>query len=88
MRQAGLRGYNERDTANLLETDAKVTVIPADRSWFERGVDLYRRRPDKEWSLTDCISFVVMEEEEIREALTADAHFEQAGFVALLRPPP
>ena len=42
-------------------------------------------RPDKDWSLIDCISFVVMEEEGIQEALTADQHFEQAGFTALLR---
>jgi predicted nucleic acid-binding protein len=49
------------------------------------GVDLYRRRPDKAWSLTDCISFVVMQREGITEALTGDQHFEQAGFVALLK---
>jgi predicted nucleic acid-binding protein len=42
-------------------------------------------RPDKDWSLTDCISFVVMNAESISEALTGDEHFEQAGFVALLR---
>jgi predicted nucleic acid-binding protein len=48
-------------------------------------LDLYRRRPDKAWSVTDCISFVVMEGDGIREALTGDQHFEQAGFVALLK---
>jgi uncharacterized protein len=41
-------------------------------------------RRDKEWSLTDCISFVVMKERGLTEALTADHHFEQAGFKALL----
>jgi predicted nucleic acid-binding protein len=46
---------------------------------------LYHLRPDKQWSLTDCISFLVMSEEGITEALTADHHFEQAGFVALLK---
>ena len=51
---------------------------------FERGVALYRQRTDKAWSLTDCISFVVMSDEGITEALTGDHHFEQAGFVALL----
>ncbi|MGH7135865.1 MAG: type II toxin-antitoxin system VapC family toxin [Pirellulales bacterium] len=70
---------------DVIDTDGKVTVVAADASWFDRGLDLYRRRPDKEWSLTDCISFAVMEEERIREALTADVHFEQAGFIALLR---
>ncbi len=42
-------------------------------------------RPDKDWSLTDCISFVVMEEHGITDALTGDHHFEQAGFRALLK---
>ena len=52
---------------------------------FARGLDLYRERQDKDWSLTDCISFVVMKDERIDEALTADIHFVQAGFRALLR---
>ena len=51
---------------------------------FDRGMDLYRSRHDKEWSLTDCVSFVVMADEGIAEALTGDRHFEQAGFKALL----
>jgi predicted nucleic acid-binding protein len=51
---------------------------------FDAGLELYSRRPDKEWSLTDCISFVVMEEHGLTEALTTDHHFEQAGFTALL----
>jgi hypothetical protein len=46
---------------------------------------LYRQRADKDWSLTDCISFVVMRQRGLTEALTGDHHFEQAGFVALLR---
>lgn len=70
---------------SVLEADRGVTILPADAKLFERAVDLYRRRPDKEWPLTDCTSFVVMQEEAIQEALTADVHFEQAGFVALLR---
>jgi len=50
------------------------------------GLDrMYQRRPDKNWSLTDCISFVVMQDHGITEALTGDHHFEQAGFVALLK---
>jgi predicted nucleic acid-binding protein len=48
-------------------------------------MDLYLNRPDKEWSLTDCISFVVMEREGLTDALTGDNHYEQAGFVALLK---
>jgi len=47
--------------------------------------ELFRTRPDKEWGLVDCISFVVMKKQEITDALTADEHFTQAGFCALLR---
>jgi hypothetical protein len=68
-----------------LRADPDVTCVSVDGSLFERGLDLYRTRPDKGWSLTDCISFVVMRERHIHDALTADTHFEQAGFRALLR---
>jgi hypothetical protein len=51
---------------------------------LERGVKLFSQRPDKDWSLTDCISFVVMQDHSIQEALTTDHHFEQAGFLPLL----
>ena len=59
-------------------------IVPPSKPLFERGLALYSERPDKEWSLTDCISFVVMRERNISEALTGDHHFEQAGFSALL----
>ncbi len=62
-----------------------IEIIPADRALLLRGLDLYARRPDKGWSLTDCISFVVMTDRGLTEALTGDHHFEQAGFRALLR---
>jgi hypothetical protein len=62
-----------------------IRVIPATQRLFDRGVELYLGRPDKEWSLTDCISFVVMRDEGLSEALTADRHFEQAGFVPLMK---
>jgi hypothetical protein len=52
---------------------------------LDRGLTLFSRRPDKEWSLTDCTSFVVMQQERLTDALTTDHHFEQAGFRALLR---
>lgn len=65
--------------------DPSTRVIPASDGLFAAGLDLYARRPDKEWSLTDCVSFVVMEREGITDALTGDRHFEQAGFVALLK---
>lgn len=68
-----------------LRASNQVTIVSATTDLFHRGSDLYRQRPDKDWSLTDCISFVVMREAGITEALTADHHFEQAGFVALLK---
>ncbi|RJP37071.1 MAG: PIN domain-containing protein [Phycisphaerales bacterium] len=52
---------------------------------FQQGLQLYSDRADKAWSLVDCISFVEMNQRGLTEALTADHHFEQAGFVALLK---
>lgn len=52
---------------------------------FQQALTLFASRPDKAWSLTDCLSFVVMRELGVTTALTTDVHFEQAGFVALLR---
>ncbi len=58
-------------------------VVEANTFTFHDGVRLYAERPDKAWSLTDCISFVVMKDHDLRDALTGDRHFAQAGFVAL-----
>ncbi|NLF73740.1 MAG: type II toxin-antitoxin system VapC family toxin [Candidatus Anammoximicrobium sp.] len=69
----------------VLQRQPELTIIPASRSLLHDGLKLYENRPDKDWSLTDCISFVVMQQEGVTEALTGDKHFEQAGFVALLR---
>lgn len=63
----------------------RVKIIPADTRLFQRGVDFFEQRPDKEWSLTDCLSFLVMRDLDITQALTGDRHFEQAGFVAMLK---
>ena len=68
-----------------LEQDPKVKIIRANPEWVQRGLRRYSERPDKEWSLTDCISFVVMEDAGLQQALTGDQHFEQAGFTALLK---
>jgi len=68
-----------------LAADPEAVVVPATEELFRAGVEFFGRRPDKAWSLTDCISFVVMERRGIREALTGDRHFEQAGFKALLK---
>jgi predicted nucleic acid-binding protein len=69
----------------LLQADPQVSIVPANQDLMDRGLALYEARLDKDWSLTNCISFVVMTEQAITEALTADRHFEQAGFVALLK---
>jgi len=68
----------------LVETDPSFRFVHATAGLFQRGKQLYEERADKEWPLTDCISFVVMQDEGIHEALTADHHFEQAGFKILL----
>ena len=68
-----------------LRVDPEVSIVPPNEDLFEAGISLYSRRPDKDWSLTDCISFVVMQQRGMTEALTGDRHFEQAGFTALLR---
>jgi predicted nucleic acid-binding protein len=67
-----------------LARDDLTTVLPVTQDSFQRAVSLFVARPDKEWSLTDCTSFLVMEQHGLREALTADRHFQQAGFIALL----
>jgi hypothetical protein len=68
-----------------LLTDPNVEVLPLEAELFARAFQLYSDRTDKEWGLTDCVSFVVMTDRGIREALTADEHFQQAGFLPLLR---
>lgn len=71
-----------------LKAEKRVRVLPPETACWERGLRLYLERPDKGWSLTDCISFTVMREEGLTEELTGDRHFEQAGFSALLRKEP
>jgi predicted nucleic acid-binding protein len=70
---------------DLLRANPNVIIYEAEKELFDRGVEIYRDREDQQWSLTDCISFVVMQREDLREALTGDRNFEQAGFRALLR---
>ena len=68
-----------------LHADPNTTIVPASRDVFDRACRLYGERLDKEWSLTDCISFVVMQKLSITDALTHDHHFEQAGFRVLMK---
>jgi hypothetical protein len=69
---------------DALDADPRTEVIAASQALFDAGVKLYLSRADKEWPLTDCISFVVMQEHGLTDALTGDRHFEQAGFRCLL----
>jgi predicted nucleic acid-binding protein len=68
-----------------LEQDPSVEIIPLTEELYKQAFELYQQRPDKEWGMTDCISFIVMSERNLQEALTTDKHFQQAGYKALLR---
>jgi predicted nucleic acid-binding protein len=61
-----------------------LQIIPVSQALFIQGWQLYSQRPDKEWGLTDCTSFVVMTQEQITIAFTSDHHFQQAGFIKLM----
>ncbi len=67
-----------------LRADQSVTIHPQTSQSFTSGLSLYEARPDKEYSLTDCISMATMRQEGITEILTHDAHFTQEGFTTLL----
>ena len=67
-----------------LHSLSSLQIISADSALLEEGWNLFRNRLDKEWSLTDCTSMVIMERNEIKLAFSSDHHFEQAGFVKLL----
>jgi uncharacterized protein len=71
--------------ARDLRSDPAVRVVPASGAVFQAGLSLFADRPDKEWSLVDCISFTIMGQRRLKDALASDHHFEQAGFRALLR---
>ncbi|HEY3856301.1 MAG TPA: PIN domain-containing protein [Verrucomicrobiae bacterium] len=68
-----------------LRQAAACEIIPASRELFDRALELYHQHADKEWTLTDCSSVLVMRERGLTDVLTADRHFEQAGFNILLK---
>jgi uncharacterized protein len=68
-----------------LQDDPDVEIVPQTEAQFTAALTLYAQRPDKEWGLTDCASFLIMQEQGITEALAHDDHFYQAGFIPLLR---
>lgn len=68
-----------------MRTSPYVKIVHVDAELDEQAWQLFKSRQDKEWSLVDCASFVVMRARNIGEALTTDRHFEQAGFTRLLK---
>lgn len=79
LRPSAVRGVE------TIRSNPNVEVVPQTSLQFVAAFDSYRTVTDKEWSLTDCASFALMRERGVTEALAHDHHFEQAGFVALLR---
>ena len=70
--------------ARNLRAEAGVEVIPHDRALFDAAIEFFLVRPDKAYSMTDCMSMVICRNEKIDEVLTADHDFEQEGFAILL----
>src|SRR5262249_12925620 len=71
-----------------IRASADYELVSASAELLEAGLQLHARRPDKEWSLTDCLSFHLMHQRSLTRALAYDQHFDQAGFEALLRRDP
>lgn len=70
----------------ILKQDKNTKIVYIDSKLFEKSLDFFKKYEDKEWSLVDCSSFVIMQEMNILNALTSDHHFEQAGFNIFLNP--
>ena len=71
--------------AERLASDPNTVIVPQTSLQFQEALSFYAGREDKEWSLTDCASFQIMQDSGLKEALSHDHHFEQAGFVPLLK---
>jgi predicted nucleic acid-binding protein len=84
-RRASLRSLALATVREILR-NRNIEVVPQSRDTFEAGLAFFESRPDKGYSLTDCISMLTMRAHSVTEALTHDHHFEQEGFVVLLRP--
>lgn len=86
--QAGSGEHARLAATRLVERlvrSPRVEIVPQTDAQFQAAFERYAARPDQPWSLTDCASFIVMEERGVSEALAYDRDFEQAGFTALLR---
>jgi len=85
----GSRGESIRakaaESIEQLRQAPNVTIVPQTSTQFAEALAFFRGHRDKEWSLTDCASFIIMQESALTDALTRDHHFEQAGFTVLLR---
>jgi uncharacterized protein len=84
-----LSAYNRQGAADFIQScytnpAPNLKLVQCDSALLLRALTFYRNRPDKDWGLTDCISFVVMWANGLTDAVTGDVHFKQAGFNALL----
>ena len=70
---------------SFIQSSENIQIIEIEKNLFQKAWELYSERPDKEWSRTDCVSFVVMRTMGLTEAFTSDHHFEQAGFNILIK---
>lgn len=80
------RGFKEQaiEIITYFFESEEVEIFRHSSQIFDKAFALYKKYADKEWSLVDCISFIVMRERGIKQALTFDRHFEQAGFDAIM----
>ncbi|HUM72046.1 MAG TPA: PIN domain-containing protein [Chloroflexota bacterium] len=80
-RQLGIQALRQ------IQADSRIEIVHVNPDLLAEAIVLFQTRPDQAWGLTDCSSFVIMQQFGAREALTADKHFEQAGFIRLLKLP-
>lgn len=83
------KGHRKKaaEIIDILRSSDKTEVVEVSADLLDRALAMYRQYEDKTWGLVDCISFIVMREHGITDALTHDRHFQQAGFRALMREP-
>ena len=82
-----LSAVNRRGATEFIQRcyrTSNIQVVSVDTALLMTALDLYQSRPDKDWGLTDCISFMVMQQQGLADAVTSDRHFRQAGFRTLM----
>ena len=70
--------------SQFISAAEEIKIVRLDETLFDKAFALYKNHADKSWGLVDCVSFIVMKEQNINDALTCDKHFAQAGFRALM----